>query len=322
MKSVVLAFLGFGVVGSKLMEYVRGSLDELEGKRKCRVLVDKVFVRDIMKTRGQDTAGLRLTDNPYEAIRDADIVIDCMGGGAAELTRKLVLEALSRKKAVIMSSKKCLALYGKEITEAAAQKKACFRYDATVGGGIPISTVLEHMGKCETIQKIYGICNGTSNYILNEMQYYGTSYHEALRSAQQKGYAENDPRDDVDGHDAMYKAVILTGFGMGHWMDCRSIKPKSIADITAGDLRAAKLQECIYKPVFSIMNNNGQYECAVGPQPVALASILAPVNENNNIIVISTSESGERAFYGQGAGAKPTASAMYDDLVRTLCEFR
>ena len=145
MKLIRLSFLGLGVVGAQLMAYVR---DSLEGKDfgDARISVDKVFVRNPAKKRGIDTTGLTLTDDPYEAIRDADIVAECMGGSGTEETRKLVLAALGDRKAVIMSSKKCLAQYGREIVGAVQTSGACFHYDATVGGGIPIGAVLTSMG--------------------------------------------------------------------------------------------------------------------------------------------------------------------------------
>jgi homoserine dehydrogenase len=320
MKRIRLSFLGLGVVGSQLMEYVRGNLEKT-GFGGAEILIDKVYVRDLSKKRGIDTSGLRLTCDPCEAIREADIVVECMGGGGAALTRELVLTAVRDRKPVIMSSKKCLALYGRELVQAVQESGTRLCYDATVGGGIPVSTVLASMGKCETTTRIYGICNATSNFILGQMQG-GGSYGSALRRAQELGYAENDPSEDVDGLDALYKAVILMGFGMGHWAACGSIVPASIRTLTDSNFREAEKTARIIKPVFSIERRGKDFSCFVGPRPVPMDSILAPVKDNNNIIVIHGSESGDRAFYGQGAGAKPTASAMFDDLIRTLRDIR
>lgn len=320
MKRIRLSFLGLGVVGSQLMEYIRDTLDGTVFGG-AGISVHKVFVRDVTKKRWIDTSDLTLTSNPYDAIRDADIVVECMGGSGTELTRDLLLAAVREHKSVIVSSKKCLALYGRELVHAAEECGTSLCYDATVGGGIPISAVLASMGKCETTTRIYGICNATSNLILSEMSG-GAGYEAALRRAQALGYAENDPSEDVDGLDALYKAVILMGFGMGHWADCGSIKPLSIRNLTAADLRKAGKEAYVIKPVFSVERQGEEFSCFIGPRPVPTDSILAPVKGNNNIIVIRGSESGDRAFYGQGAGAKPTASAMFDDLIRTLLEMR
>lgn len=322
MKSIKISFLGLGVVGSKLMEYVMDSPHEINSCLGGQINIDKVFVRDIKKKRSVDVSNLSLTDDPYDAIRHADIIIDCMGGNRVELTRTLILKSIKENKAIIMSSKKCLALYGKEISSAVRKNNTCFHYDAAVGGCIPISSAFEHMGKCERIDKIYGICNATSNYILEEMQLSGSSYQTALRKAGEKGFTENDPDEDVNGFDALYKSVILMGFGMGYWMDCDKIMPNSIKNITPKDMVNAIKKKCVLKPLFSIEHINDTYSCFIGPQAVPNDSILASIKGNTNIIIICGTESGERAFVGQGAGAKPTASAMFDDLVKTVKELK
>lgn len=319
--NIRISFLGLGVVGSKLMEYFRNHVKQMNHSFDSRISIGTVFVQDTTKKRNIDTSDLILTDDPYKAIQDADIVIDCMGGKGSELTRELILSSIREHKAVIMSSKKSLAQYGEEIHRAVQTNGTSFHYDATVGGCIPISSTLAHMGRCETINRIYGICNATSNFILGEMEN-SSSYQTALLKAKKQGIAENDPEEDVDGLDALYKSVIMMGFGMGHWVDCESIIPVSIRHLTKQDIQEAERQESILKPMFSIEYRGGEYTCHIGPQLVPKVSILAPVRGKNNIIVIEGSESGERAFYGQGAGANPTASAMFDDLMKTLQELK
>ena len=319
---IKISFLGLGVVGSKLMEYIRGNLNEVKAQTGEQLYIDKVFIRDITKRRAVSISDLVLTKNYVEATKDADIIIDCMGGSGADLTREMVIDSIKKKKSVIMSSKKCLALYGKEICDAVLQNNTILHYDATVGGCIPISSVLEHMGKCERINKIYGICNATSNYIMDEMQHNRCSYQAALQRAEKIGYAENNPEEDTDGFDALYKSVIMTGFGMGYWMDCSWLKPISIRSITATDIQEAQRSKCVLKPLFSVENVGDRFSFLIGPKAVPYDSILASVKGNNNIIIVSGSESGERAFYGQGAGAKPTASAMFDDLIKTIKQMK
>jgi homoserine dehydrogenase len=176
------------------------------------------------------------------------------------------------------------------------------------------------MGKCEKLKKIYGICNATSNFILDEMQRSGARCRTALEKAMERGFTENDPEEDVGGMDTLYKTVIMAGFGMGHWMDCRKIRPISIKTITKKDIQDAKRKNHIVKPLFSIENTDDGISCFVGPKSVPLDSPLAAIKGSENIIILCGSESGERAFTGQGAGAKPTASAMFDDLFRTIRE--
>jgi homoserine dehydrogenase len=265
-------------------------------------------------------ANLCLTDDPYDAIKDADIVVECLGGNGVELTRELVLKTIKSHQAVIMSSKKCLAFYGPEIMRTVKQYHGIFHYDATVGGGIPISSVFETMGRCETIEKIYGICNGTSNYILDKMEQKGISYEHALNKAIKKGYAENNPSEDVEGYDSLYKAVIMMGFGMNYWIDSKTIIPRTITSLTPRDFVVAEKTHNVIKPVFILEKTVDSVTCDIGPMLLPKDSLLATVKENNNIIVIYGSESRERAFYGQGAGQKPTASAMFDDLNKTIKE--
>ncbi len=316
MRKVNVSFLGLGVVGLKLLKYVLMEKEQLKCHYGVDIDVVNMFVQNLEKPRKAYVNRERLTDNPYEAIDHADIVIECIGGNGCKLTRELVLYALSHGKAVIMSSKKCLAFYGAEIEKVAKVNHAILKYDATVGGGIPISTVLEHMGKCEEIREIFGICNATSNYILTQMSQYNRSYPEAFLQAQKLGITEHDPKDDVDGYDSLYKAVILAGFGMHIWMNPKDITPVSISNIKV-------LKDRIIRPTFSIqyMKDTKTVKCQVGPKIIEPDDILASVSGKNNIIVIKSSESGERALIGEGAGARPTASAMFDDLVKILDRF-
>lgn len=320
MKTMKIGFLGLGTIGSKLMEYLRANILTIQKEFACNIRIAKVFVRDINKKRSIDTSDLDLTFNPYEVVNESDLIVECLGGNGVELTRKLILSAIDQKKAVIMSSKKCLAMYGKEIMTAVTKNHTVFHYDETVGGGIPISSIFDSMGKCETIQKMYGICNGTSNFILSEMTDHNLSYQDALQKAIQSGYAENNPKEDVDGFDALYKTIIMLGMGMNYWITIKDIEPVTISSIDKLDILKAKRENYIIKPIFYLEKDHDQVTVYIGPKNVSKDSLMATVKENNNIIVIYSSESRERAFYGQGAGAKPSASAMYDDLIKSLKE--
>jgi homoserine dehydrogenase len=315
--NINISFLGLGVVGSKLMEYIRNSLKKINDTYDVRLTIGPVYVRDAAKKRGCDTSGLTLTNDPYAAVREADIVIECMGGNGTELTHELMSTAIQERRSVIMSSKKCLALYGKDLAQTAEANKVSLRYEATVGGCIPLNSTFENMGRCETVNRIYGICNATSNFILGEMTQ-GVGYQSALQKAVELGIAENNPAEDVDGWDTLYKTVIMAGFGMKYWLDYRSIAPVSIRSLTKHDFEDAERQNSVIKPFFSIELCEDGIQCRIGPEAVPKDTILASVGANNNVIVIESSESGKRAFIGQGAGARPTASAMYDDLIKTI----
>ncbi len=318
MKKLKISILGLGNIGSQLTKYIQSNIQQITSTYQVSLDIGKVYVKNLTKSREIDLSNIHLSDNPYEVIEDADIVIECMGGNGVDLTKELILRSIKSKKTVIMSSKKCLALHGKEITDAVKEHNTIFHYDATVGGGIPISSVFETMGKCETIEKIYGICNGTSNYILDEMKQKQISYDAALNKAIMKGYAENDPSDDVDGYDALYKSVIMIGFGMNQWIDPHTITPHTIATLTHSDILEAKRSHGVIKPVFYVEKKLNSVHCYIGPKIIRNNTLLSIVRKNNNMIVVYGSESHERAFYGQGAGKQPTASAMYDDLIKTI----
>lgn len=315
---VVISMLGLGEIGVQVLRYLQREKERIEKENSIEIVPGGILVRDTGKKRAVDVSGFVLSDDSMEVLQGADIVFECMGGSGTKDTRNLVLYAIRHGKTVIMSSKKCLAMYGREITEAAVKNRVSLYYDATVGGGIPISTILQNMGKCETIMKIHGICNATSNFVLSGMTDWCLSYEESLKEAQRLGYAENNPEEDVDGYDALYKAVILAGFGMKYWTDCREIMPHSIREIGEKDIEEAKKENQVIKPVFQVEKRGEQVFFEVGPKTVRRESILSAVKGCNNIIIIEGSESGERMFMGQGAGAKPTASAMFDDFMKAM----
>lgn len=317
MRNKNVALLGLGTVGTQLLIYIKKNRRYVQERYNMNISLQPVFVRDLQKKRAVDLSGLTLTNDPVKSIKEADIVIDCMGGNSLELTRELILSSLRDQRSVILSSKKCLAYYGQEFTRVAKQSGADLLYDATVGGCIPIHSALEYMGRCEQIKRISGICNATSNYILEKMAK-NVSYDDALKCAMADGLAENDPTEDVDGWDAVYKSVILAGFGMGEWVDPQSIKPESIREISEADLRRASDKDQVIKPLFAVERQDREIVFRVGPRPVFKDSILATVSANHNIFIFDNSESGERSFIGQGAGARPTASAMFDDLIRLI----
>ncbi len=315
-RTVKIALLGLGAVGSQLLLMLARNEEELRVKYGIRIMIEKVLVRDRNKGRKVDVTGLVLTTEPKDILEDEsiDIVVECMGGTGAEKARDIILAAMRSGKAVIMSSKKCLAIYGREIVNAAARYHCGFRYDACVGGCIPIGSVLRSMAKGEKIKSIYGIFNATSNYILTRMREEELSYQEVLKEAREHGFTEEDPSDDIDGFDTLYKLIILTGFGTGAWPDYKSFAAVPVSTVTREDIREAENNHSVIKAIGSITVKPEGLSCYIGPSRQEKGSLLAGVNSNYNMIFIDTELSGTRAFYGQGAGAQPTASVIYDDI--------
>ena len=317
MKSIRVSILGLGTIGTKLLEYLQLNMQTLKEEYQIDLHISGIYVKNLYKVREADCSNLIVTDNAKAVIDEADLVFECIGGNGAETTKELLLYALQQRKAVILSSKKCLATYGEVLQRVAEEHQVSIRYDACVGGGIPISSVLENMGKCEKIVRIYGICNATSNYVLTQMTKHQVSYQEALAQAKKMGIAENDSSEDVNGYDALYKAIILCGFGLGKWIPTENVYPESICNLTHKEISDAKERNCVMKPLFDIRVTSDNVVCSVGPKYIPRGELISCTEDTNNII-IEGSESGERAFYGLGAGAKPTASAMYDDFIQIL----
>ncbi len=318
-RRVRIALLGLGTVGTQLLLMLGRNEDGLRERYGVRVEVSKVLVRDKNKSRRVLLKDIELTTEAEEIFLDdrIDIVVDCMGGNGAEMTRDIILKSLQVGKSVVMSSKKCLATYGREILRMADRHQCGFRYDACVGGCIPISSILRTMSRGEELLSIYGILNASSNYILSKMRE-GLSYEEALRQARELGLTEEDPTDDVDGYDTLYKLIILTGFGMGVWFDPKDLTAIPLASVTKEAILEAEQNHSVIKAIGKITRNREGLSYYIGPSLEKKDSLLAGVGENYNMIIVETELSGIRAFYGQGAGAEPTASAMYDDIVSLL----
>lgn len=318
MRNIKIAILGFGTIGSQLYQYLISGSKQIRELCQAEIEVTKIYVRDIKKERIMKGVEFLLTDQGYDAIDTADLVMECIGGNGSELSRELVQYALRKGKPVILSSKKCLAYYGSHLFQEAAEKKVPIFYDACVGGGIPISRNLKDMARCEQIKKIYGIVNATSNVILEDMSSRNMTFQEALLQAQKQGIAENDPSEDIDGYDALYKAIILAGITFGTWITVPSVQPESLRTLTQDDFEKAKKNGYVIKQVFEINCEKETIVCSVQNRWFEKDSLIGCVSGRNNIIIVESTEAGERAFYGQGAGARPTASAMFDDMILCL----
>ncbi len=320
-KKIRIGILGLGIVGSKVFDLIQENKERAKKEYGIVLEIVCIMVRDRNKKRNVDTDEIWITNNINDVVKnlDIDICIECMGGVGTNKTKEAVIMALRNHKHVIMSSKKCLAMYGNEIVRAAKENNRQLRMEASVGGGIPICNTIMHMSQGESIKKIFGIVNATSNYILTSMYKYDKTYEEALKEAKENGLAENNPKEDVDGFDAAYKLCILLRLCMKLDVSIQDLQPASIKKLSAKDMKKANEDGKIIKPIFyAEMNDKEELECFVGPYAVSKENPLAFVNDNNNMIFVEGKCSGLRAFYGQGAGASPTASVIYDDLIDVI----
>jgi homoserine dehydrogenase len=316
-KLVKIGILGLGVVGSELVSLIRKNALRIQLETGVKIEISKVYVRTMHKTRDIELTGLKLTTDSAEIINDPtiSIVCECIGGNGFEQSARIVEACLKQKKHLIMSSKKTLAKYANTLLDAAYQNKVALKYDATVGGGIPIAKVLEHSFKGDELTRIYGVFNATSNFIYSKMYDKQQSFDSALKEAQDKGYAENDPSDDVNGFDSLYKLVILTMFGIKKIINPDLINPESFTHINVKDMEYAHELGYRIKPLSALAVQRGGYSCKVSPFLVPEKHLVAQATDNFNAIIMEGKKCGELGFYGQGAGAGPTATAMFDDLI-------
>ena len=319
-KSIKVGILGLGVIGSELVSQLLKNRSRIEKETGISVEIEKIYVRTFNKARSIDTTNLPLTTNVQEIISNPsiDIVCECMGGNGFELTRDYLLEAMKHNMHLIMSSKKSLAKFAGLFIQTANSYNVHLKYDACVGGGIPIAKVLDNAFKGDRVMKIMGIFNATSNYIYSRMFKDNLSFKEALKKAQENGYAENDPSDDVDGYDSLYKLTILAMFGMKKIIDPSLLIPDSFTKINIKDMEYANELGYRIKPVALLKRINGSFEYKIGQCLIPSEHIIANTFNNFNTILIEGENCGELDFYGQGAGARPTATAMFDDLINIL----
>ena len=320
MKTVGIGVLGLGTIGGELVRIIQENGQRVRELYDLDLQLKKIFVRDVNKKRGIDTTDLCLTDKAEEVIEDPEVQIlcECIGGSGEEETYRLLKDAIGRGLHVVMSSKKVLANHGMELLKLAIEHKTVLCYDATVGGGIPIEKVVENSFYCHEIAKIYGILNGTSNFICTRMSKDHQTFRAALKEAQARGYAENDPTDDVDSFDALYKAEVLALFCLEKHFNLKEVTPRTIRTIRPVDFEVLEDEGYTIKPIVSMRNQKDTLKYIIGPAVVSLEeNILSKIDANNNIIGVIGSRSGELSFTGQGAGAAPTASVMFDDVINT-----
>lgn len=300
-----IAMLGFGNIGTGFYNEIKTNYKDIE--------VAKVLVRDIKKTRAIESE--KLTADFDEILRDASIgtIVDVTAG---EASVKYITGALSASKNVITANKMAVSLAGGELIDIAREKGVNFYFEASVGGGIPVINLFNENVKPHRIDKVVGILNGTTNYILTKMADDGIEFSDALKLAQQKGFAEPDPTFDITGRDSAYKTTILKDLLFNYKCGAEDIFCQGIDKITRADLAYAKSIGYQIKLVGYIQNNASGLD--IGVRPIFLPSDhpLAGVKNEYNAIYIEGSPIGEIMLYGRGAGAKPTTASLIADLLR------
>ncbi|MBM5790356.1 MAG: homoserine dehydrogenase [Cyanobacteria bacterium M_surface_10_m1_298] len=317
--TIGIGLLGLGTVGAGVAEI----LQTPQGRHPlvADLALTRVAVRDLNRARPVDLPADILCTDPLAVVNDpaVDIVVEVMGG--LEPARSLILAAIAAGKPVVTANKAVIARYGEEIAEAAAQSGVYVLIEAAVGGGIPIIEPLKQSLGGNRIQRVSGIINGTTNYILSRMADEGAAYDDVLADAQRLGYAEADPAADVEGGDAADKIAILTGLAFGGSIERTAIPTQGINNLDARDVNyAAQLGyvvKLVAKAQYQGLDAQGcvQLDVRVSPTLLPKEHPLAGVHGVNNAILVEGDPVGRVMFYGPGAGAGPTASAVVADIL-------
>lgn len=318
MKPVEIAILGFGTVGSGAYRILNEHADAIARRASSPIEVRKILVRDASRKRGVQTPPGVFTESMDEILSDPGIriVVEAMGGEEPALS--YTLAALEAGKDVVTANKLVLALHGRSIFEAARASGRRIAFEGSVAGGIPVIRALREGLTANTIERITGILNGTTNFILSAMTDRGVEYADALREAQSLGYAEADPSADVEGFDAAYKLAILASLGFEGYVDPRRIVRKGIATVTAQDIALADKFGYRIKLLAGAERGDGKLHLSVSPSLVPKGHPLANVNGAYNAVTVEGDSVGQLMLYGKGAGDLPTGSAVVSDIIELV----
>jgi len=322
MKAISIGLLGLGTVGSGVVKIIENHQDKLIHQVGCPVVVKKILVQDLHKSRPVDVDTKTLTSNPDEILFDneIDVVIEVMGG--VQDTKDYLITALRQGKHVVTANKDLMALHGSELLTVASEHGCDLFYEASVAGGIPILRGLVDGLASDRITQMMGIVNGTTNYILTKMSDEGRSYEEVLKEAQELGFAEADPTADVEGLDAARKMTILATLGFSMHIDLDDVKVSGISSITEEDLRYGKQLGYTMKLIGYAHREGEKVEVSVAPTFLSNNHPLASVQNEYNAVYVYGEAVGETMFYGPGAGSLPTATAVVSDLVGVIKNLR
>ena len=315
-----VALLGCGVVGSQVVRLLEEQADDLAARIGAPVALKGVAVRRLDAAREVDVPADLLTTDASALVQrdDVDIVVEVIGG--IEPARTLILAALENGASVVTANKALLAEDGATLFEAAEKAGRDLYYEAAVAGAIPILRPLRDSLAGDRVTKVMGIVNGTTNYILDKMDTYGSGFAEALAEAQELGYAEADPTADVEAFDAAAKAAILASLAFHSRVTGADVHREGISDVTAADVASAKDMGCVVKLLaIAELKTDAEGQAAVSarvhPAMIPRHHPLASVRDAYNAVFVESEAAGQLMFYGRGAGGAPTASAVLGDLV-------
>jgi homoserine dehydrogenase len=314
-KSVKLAILGIGTVGGGTFRIIENSHDLILQRAGVDLRVSRVLARSPEKAYRLGIPEKAVTSHIEDILEDdsIDVVVEAIGG--IEPATSYMLKAMQKGKSVVTPNKAAVAKNWAILHEAAEKNDVTFRFEAAVGGGIPIITSIKEQLVGNNFTEVRGILNGTSNYILTKMADDNLPYDEVLKDAQDKGFAEADPTADVEGLDAANKLSILIALCFNMYVDPETIPTRGISRINEADIRSAEENKQKIKLIASARLEEGKLTCKVGPELLTEEDVLYNVNDEYNAISVTGDAVGEIMMRGKGAGAFPTGSAVVGDIV-------
>ena len=319
MNPIKVGLLGVGNVGSGTFNVLRRNQEEIRRRAGRGIEVTMVSARNIERARERTGGTVQVVADPFEIVNnpDIDIVVELIGG--YDLAKQLVLQAIANGKHVVTANKALLAVHGNEIFAAAQEKGVMVAFEAAVAGGIPIIKALREGLTANRIEWLAGIINGTTNFILSEMRDKGLDFATALQQAQELGYAEADPTFDIEGVDAAHKATIMSAIAFGIPVQFDKAYVEGISKLDAIDIRYAEQLGYRIKLLGiakrAVVNGTEGIELRVHPTLIPSKRLIANVEGAMNAVLVQGDAIGATMYYGKGAGAEPTASAVIADLV-------
>ena len=315
MKPISVGLLGIGVVGGGTWDVLNRNADEIQRRAGRAIRISVVADKDLKRARSIVKSKAAVVDDAFSVVRgnEVEIVVELIGG--TTIAKALVLEAIRHGKHVVTANKALLATHGNEIFAAAQKKGVMVAFEASVAGGVPIIKALREGLAANRIEWIAGIINGTSNFILSEMRDKGIAFEEALKDAQGRGYAEADPTFDIEGVDAAHKLTILSALAFGIPMQFKRAYREGISKLTKADIQYAEELGYRIKLLGITKKKERGIELRVHPTLVPARRLIANVEGVMNGILVKGDAVGATMYYGAGAGAQPTASAVVADLV-------
>ena len=310
-----VALLGCGTVGGEVVRLLHSTAADLEQRIGAPLELAGIAVRRLGKVRDLPVDDALFTTDAHALVSrdDVDLVVEVIGG--IEPARSLLVTALKAGKGVITANKALLAEDGATLHAAALEGGADLYYEASTAGAIPILRPLRESLVGDSVTRVMGIVNGTTNFILTRMDEVGSGFQEALDEATALGYAEADPTADVEGFDAAAKAAILAGLAFHTRVTAADVHREGIAEVTAADVASAKAMGCVVKLLAIAERQGDAVSVRVHPAMIPRTHPLATVREAYNAVFVEAVAAGQLMFYGRGAGGAPTASAVLGDLV-------